>query len=99
MNAIMKAILLLRSKDVLSDGSILEMIVWRVPVPVVGSGHSFKFRLYYGRGGVREVNFENERGKGDHCHIDGIETAYKFVDVDTLVADFLAAVRERRKRS
>jgi hypothetical protein len=40
--------LLRRQKSVLSDGAILEMVIWRVPNPVAGSAHSYKYRLYYG---------------------------------------------------
>jgi Family of unknown function (DUF6516) len=93
----MKAELLLRSKEVLSDGAILEMVIWKLPQPVVGSAHNYKYRLYYGNSGVRIVGFDNERPKGDHCHLGGKETAYTFIDVDLLVSDFLAAVKSRRK--
>lgn len=92
----MKATLLLRSKDVLSDDAILEMVIWQLPVPVKGSAHRYKYRLYYGKAGIRIVGFDNERPKGDHCHVDGVERAYKFSDVDRLVEDFLQLVRERR---
>jgi hypothetical protein len=37
-----------------------------------------------------------ERGKGDHCHLDGKEVAYTFVSVDQLVEDFIKAVAARR---
>jgi hypothetical protein len=93
----MKAKLLLRSKDVLSDGAILEMVIWRLPKSVLGSKHSYKYRLYYGIAGVRIVGFDNERPKGDHCHLDGNEGAYEFSDVDQLIDDFLQAVQKRRE--
>lgn len=86
---------LFHEKRVLSDGAIIEMVIWRLPSPVLGSFHGFKYRLYFGRGGVRIVGFDNERGKGDHKHIDGVETAYLFTTVDQLVADFLSEVRRR----
>ena len=98
MIANMKAELLLRSKENLSDGAILEMVIWQLPKPVLGSSHSYKYRLYYGKAGIRIVGFDNERPKGDHCHLDGIERNYKFIDVDHLVNDFMAAVSNRRKR-
>jgi Family of unknown function (DUF6516) len=96
MYANMKAKLLLRSKDVLSDGAIVEMVIWLLPEPVLGCIHPYKYRLYYGKNGVREVGFDNERPKGDHRHLDGNEHSYRFTDVDQLVADFLKAVRGRR---
>lgn len=92
----MKAKLLLRSKEVLSDGAILEMVIWQLPECVPGCFHFYKYRLYYGKGGARLVGFDNEKPKGDHKHLNGKETAYHFGDVDQLVADFLSAVRKRR---
>ena len=92
----MRAEPLLRSKDVLSDGSILEMVIWRVPLPVGGSAHEYKYRLFYGCEGRRIIGFDNERLKGDHHHIDGIEIPYVVTSVDKLVDDFLSEVRARR---
>ena len=97
MIANMKAELILRSKEVLSDGAIVEMVIWQLPKPVPGCSHSDKYRLYYGKTGIRIVGFDNERPKGDHCHIDGVEKFYKFIDVDQLVDDFTDTVRERRR--
>jgi Family of unknown function (DUF6516) len=92
----MKAVLLLRSKEVLSDGAIVEMVIWQVPEAVAGSRHRYKYSLYYGRDGIRIVGYDNERPKGDHRHLDGKETPYAFTGVDRLVSDFLSAVRRRR---
>lgn len=88
----------MHEKLVLEDGSIIEMVIWSVPTPVFGSKHDYKYRLYFGRDGSRIVCFDNERGKGDHRHIDGWEMPYEFKDVDRLVADFTAEVRMRLKR-
>ena len=95
----MKARLLLRSKDVLSDGAIVEMVLWALPEPVPGCSHPYKYRLFYGRNGRRIVGFDNERPKGDHCHLDGREQLYKFSDVDRLLADFMDAVSKRRRET
>ena len=43
------------------------------------------------------VGFDNERGKGDHCHLDGVEMPYMFVSVEQLIEDFIAAVAARRE--
>ncbi len=75
------------------DGSRLALRLWRVPEPVPPATHRFKYALFYGRPGERLVCFDNERGKGDHSHILGIETAYTFTTPERLIADFLAAVR------
>ncbi|MBQ0921400.1 hypothetical protein KBW71_23430 [Hydrogenophaga aromaticivorans] len=58
--------------------------------------HGFKYRAVYALNGERIVGFDNERGKGDHCHLDGQETPYHFRGVDQLVEDFIAAVAARR---
>lgn len=92
----MDAVLLERSKTMLPDGSIVEIVLWRVPEPVAGSSHSYKYRLFYGRGGRRIVGFDNERGKGDHCHLDGQEHLYTFSTVAALLEDFRAEIAKRR---
>lgn len=71
---------------------LVDMVVWAVPQPVPPSTHGFKYRLVYVVGGVRVVGYDNERGKGDHRHLGGAELAYRFVDVQTLLADFMADV-------
>ena len=43
------------------------------PTPVPPTEHSFKYRAVYALNGERIVGFDNERGKGDHCHLDGQE--------------------------
>jgi len=93
----MSAALLLRERFEFDDGAVVEMVIWSVPRPVVGSRHVFKYRLYYGRSGTRIVGYDNERPKGDHRHYRGREEPYRFTDVEKLVSDFLADVaRERR---
>ncbi|ARJ64644.1 hypothetical protein WV31_02630 [Magnetospirillum sp. ME-1] len=92
----MKATLILHTKAVYDDGSIVEMRVWAVPMQVQGSGHGFKYSLFYGRDGRRIVGYDNEAGKGDHRHLDGDETAYSFSTIEQLIEDFKADVRRRR---
>lgn len=93
----MKADLITRYKDVTPEGGIIELVVWRVPKPVPPTEHGYKYRAVYSLDGVRVVGFDNERGKGDHCHLDGIERPYRFVSVEQLVEDFIAAVAARRQ--
>ncbi len=92
----MPATLITRFKNVNPDGSILELVVWRVPTPVPPTEHGFKYRAVYTVEGVWIVGFDNERGKGDHCHLDGQERPYRFTTVEQLVEDFIAAVSARR---
>ena len=92
----MKARLITRFKDVTPDGGLIELVVWLVPEPVPPSRHRFKYRAAYAIDGVRVVGFDNERGKGDHCHILGTERPYKFTSVEQLVEDFIVAVDAAR---
>lgn len=86
-----EAQLLLKTRNAHASG-IVEMVVWRVPKPVPPSEHPFKYRLVFVRDGKRVVGYDNERGKGDHKHLGQRELAYRFVDIETLVADFLRDV-------
>jgi hypothetical protein len=92
----MKAELLFRQRIDYEDGAIVEMVLWRVPSAVPPSTHGLKYSLFYGRPGVREVGYDNERGKGDHRHVRGVETNYVFTTVEQLIADFWADVRSLR---
>lgn len=86
-----KAELLMRERRVLEVGFI-EVIVWRLPEPLSGSSHSFKYRLAYIVEDECVLRYDNESGKGDHRHMGGKETTYAFVSVDQLLDDFLADV-------
>ena len=87
--------LIRRFKDVTPDGGILEVVIWKVPEPVPPTDHGYKYRAAYVVDGVRVVGFDHERGKGDHCHLDGAEVPYSFKGVEQLVEDFIAAVAAR----
>lgn len=86
-----RAQLVLKTRNI-HAGGVVEMVVWRVPQPVPPSEHPFKYRLVFVRNGQRLVGYDNERGKGDHKHLDERELEYLFVDVNTLVTDFLRDV-------
>ena len=92
----MAAQLITSIKNVNPDGSILEVVIWKVPKPVPPTEHGYKYRAVYVVDGVRIVGFDNERGKADHCHIDGKELPYAFKGVDQLLEDFIAIVETRR---
>lgn len=74
------------------DGFLIALRLWGVPEPVPPARHRFKYALFYGRPGERLVLFDNERGKGDHRHILGVESRYEFSTPEQLLADFEAAV-------
>lgn len=81
-----------RDRVVFGDRDFAELVIWRVPTPVLGSRHSIKYRLAYIVDGERVIGFDNELGKGDHRHENGIEIPYQFHGVEQLVDDFKAAI-------
>jgi hypothetical protein len=94
-NANMKAELLKQHRQRLPNGGLVEMKIWKLSCPVPPCDHAFKYRLVYILDGKRLVGFDNERGKGDHKHLDGKESAYRFVSIDQLLDDFMAEVERR----
>lgn len=86
------------ARHALADDAFIELVVWRVPKPVPGSAHGYKYRLALVERGVCTLRYDNEAGKGDHRHADGRESVYRFVDLDRLIDDFHDDVRARRLR-
>lgn len=84
----MRAELLLRERHILDERAFVELVVWRLPGPLPGSGHVFKYRLAYVRDGACVLRYDNESGKGDHRHAEGREMPYRFTGPDKLLADF-----------
>ena len=83
-----KAELLIRQRDVLPDGILIEIKVWQSPRPDAERPHGLKYSLYCGQNGKRLVGYDNERGKGDHRHIKTREEAYVFNTLEQLIQDF-----------
>ena len=92
----MKAIRIFYDKTVFADGTIVQMTIWQLPQPSQERPHGLKYSLFYGDKDGRLVGYDNESGKGDHKHLRQVETRYKFVNVETMVADFLADVERIR---
>lgn len=88
----MQAKLLLDERRVLAEGCFAEMIIWRVPSPLPGSQHIYKYRLACVVDEVCVLRYDNEAGKGDHKHLGKREVPYVFTTLDQLVDDFLADV-------
>ena len=95
----MPASLLFRRRVVLAPGEFAELVLWRVPKPVKGSTHGYKYRLAFVANGECVVRYDNEPGKGDHRHYDELERPYAFVDVDKLLADFERDVQRWRNEN
>lgn len=88
----MDATLITRFKDVAEDGSLVEMVIWRLPAPLPPSRHDYKYRLVYIVDGQHIIGYDNERGKGDHMHLAGEKFPYHFISLERLVEDFIAEV-------
>jgi hypothetical protein len=91
-----KAVLIYRDKTSWPDGAILEMTIGRLPATNHERPHQLKYSLYYGKDGERIIGYDNERGQGDHRHLRQKEEKYLFIDIETLVANFLTDVRKER---
>jgi hypothetical protein len=92
----MKAARIFYDKALLPDGAVVEMTIWQLPRATLKRPHGLRYSLFYGYNGQRVVGYDNERGKGDHKHLDLLELRYKFVSVEKLITDFLQDV-ERMK--
>jgi len=93
----MPAELLLDERHVLSEAAFAELVVWRVPAPVRGSPHEFRYRLALVVDGECVLRYDNEAGKGDHRHVGKKEYEYRFKNAEHLLADFWADVEEMLK--
>lgn len=84
----MKAVPLVATRIIYSESAFAELVLWRLPKPLKGSAHAFKYRLAYVMRGECVLRYDNEVGKGDHRHFGGRESVYAFVAPDKLIADF-----------
>ncbi len=93
----MKATLVYKNKIFVSEQTICEMIIWRLPTKSRERKHGLKYRLHFGkRDGTCLVRYDNETGKGDHRHYGELEESYKFSTYENLIADFLRDVNEMK---
>ena len=84
----MKAAQLVDTRIVYSESAFAELVLWRLPKPLKGSAHAFKYRLAYVVRGACVLRYDNEVGKGDHRHFGRRESSYAFTTPDQLIADF-----------
>jgi len=84
----MKTVELICTRIVYSELAFAELVLWRLPKPLDGSLHEFKYRLAYVVRGECVLRYDNEVGKGDHRHFGGKERTYVFTTPAKLVADF-----------
>lgn len=77
-----------------TDGSILEMIIWKLPVATKERPHGYKYRLNYCLSDGRTlVRYDNEKGKGDHVHIRDKEYPYEFSTPEQAIIDFISDIK------
>jgi hypothetical protein len=93
----MKAQQLLKEHLAQGQNGFVELVLWHLPKPVVGSSHPFKYRLVLVMNGQCVLRYDNEAGKGDHKHDGADEIAYKFESPEQLLADFWQDVNKLRK--
>jgi Family of unknown function (DUF6516) len=89
----MKADLIFRQRVDLREGAFKEIVIWKVPKPLSGSPHSYKYRMALIEGNICVLCYDNEAGKGDHLHIGPIEEPYTFTNIEQLLDDFEGSIR------
>ncbi len=88
------AVLVLRERTTDEQGNLLEMVVWHVePNPRQPDGVRYRLALVRAGRTSPSVLYDNHHPKGHHRHLEGVEESYQFVDVDRLLADFMADVK------
>jgi len=84
----MSAEVVLKERHVISEDAFVELVVWRLPLPVAGSRHVFKYRLSLVVNGRCVLRYDNEQAKGDHKHVGKEEIPYIFTTPQALLNDF-----------
>ena len=90
----MQAKLITRFKNITPEGNIIELVVWRLAIPIPPCIHHYKYRAVFIVNGERVIGFDNERGKGDHIHCHGNEQPYQFTSIDQLIDDLITEVEQ-----
>jgi hypothetical protein len=89
-----KAQLLIDKRVDQSDGSIMELVVWKLPAPTLERPHGYKYRLNYSLpDGTTLVRYDCKTGKGDHKHLKEQEYLYEFTTPEQAIIDFINDVR------
>ncbi|MCF7979789.1 MAG: DUF6516 family protein [Chromatiaceae bacterium] len=81
----------------LADGLFKELKVWRLSAPLPGSAHPFKYSLALIANEYCVLRYDNERGKGDHKHVEGQEQPIAWRGLDALLADFDQDIQDWRQ--
>lgn len=70
-------------------------MIWKLLEPSPPNVHGYKYSLFYGTPSEERVRYDNERGKDDYRHLEGMEEAYGFFSIDQLLDDFERDVQNR----
>jgi Family of unknown function (DUF6516) len=89
----MKATLLVHRREHQRPGAFTEVVIWRLPRQLPGSGHGYKYRMALIDNGDCVLRYDNEAGKGDHRHLGTTEATYQFLTIERLLEDFDADTR------
>lgn len=89
----MKATLLIRRRERQRPGTFVEIVIWQLPRRIPGSEHRYKYRPALIDQAACVLRYDNETGKGDHCHRGDQEVAYEFTTIERLLEDFDADTR------
>jgi hypothetical protein len=84
----MDAKLMLSERHTISETAFVELVVWRLPLPLPGSSHSFKYRLALVVKGSCVLRYDNESGKDDHKHVGQDVIPYNFITPKALLDVF-----------
>ena len=89
----MKAVQLAQERFAYAEDAFVEIVVWRIPAPLRGSTHLYKYRLAFVVSGAYVLRYDKEAGKGDHRHLHGREYDCTFRSIEQVLVDFNAEVR------
>lgn len=92
----MKAVLVYHNKELLDNGDIAEIKIWKVPV-TPDKPHGFKYSLVFIHNDKRVIGYDNAEQKGDHLHIGNKELKYRFKSISRLFEDFKKDIMKFRK--
>ncbi|EHI3195839.1 hypothetical protein J9Z47_003559 [Salmonella enterica] len=93
----MPAIELMNTRIQIDDDAFAVIRILQVSPPIKGSQHNYKYSLAYIVNEVCVMRYDNERGKGDHKHIGGIESHVIFTTIENLIASFQADIELIRR--
>jgi len=82
-----KAKLVYHVREYLTEDSFQEFKIWQVPRSQ-DRPYGLKYSFVYIVEGERVIGYDNYEQKGDHRHIGGKESPYKFVSLEKLWMDF-----------